>query len=964
MPLPRWLKVCWQGTHLCGRGTLACAVWSTWIVLGALLAIQVFILTTRELAVPRFVLREIETRLEAAGLRVAFGGAVFDPGGHVLLSDARLTLAGIDEPVLRAQSIYIELNPISLWLRQVEPQIVRVSGADLLIPGILSPSGTSEPLVERLDFSIRPGKTPRLLHLDHLTARVGPVPVDLSGAFQLPPSGAETPPLEQLLAKLSTHYLQISRLAARHLPRLPSMEAPRLRLELEPSDSAIAQVKLSAQVGALELPAPPGGSGMVQLENLSAHARFNLGSVPRLTTIDLHADTIHLPHGVSLTSLRAQLEAMVSVPRARFEPRLLDLSSPRLSHPVVDLTDLSVRAGVATLPQVQAVIHASLLDQPLAITADLDVTTRAGRVQVETALDRALLPIVGRQVKFDVPSLVDWQESPHIRADINLGPGGKPLRARAQLSTQAVTAYRVPLDETAARITWQGTELVAEDILLRCNDSLATGRYEMDFKTLDFRFLLGGRLEPADINGWFRDWWPNFWSNFQFNAAPPDARVEVSGTWKQPLVTRIWIQAEGRDAVVKGIELDAMRTRLFVRPGWSDILEFHAWRPQGEVRGSFAREWRLPNGARWTRIEVKASGESDLSPLPKLLGDLGERIIAPFAIAEPVRLNLEGRVVREDLGAPVSMNFAVDGQSSGEWSFFNFPLRGVDFRARQDDERLLIAPFSAGMTGGALSGRVELRGPSEAQNVAFDLNLDHAHLGETIRAVETWTANRAGTELGAETDFQQQIAEGMLNVSLTAEGPAADPYAYVGQGAASIENANLGELKLLGVLSTLLDRTLLNFSTMQLDNASGDFALDGRVLRFDNLKVTGPRGAIDAEGSYYLDTTNLGFFTRIRPFEGRGRNLLDVVFTPLTHALEVKLGGQLKSPEWTFVLGPTNILRSLTGTGPRADAVALPAVLEGADSAPSPIRKTDSPAVPSSRKREPEPAPDPGPGDP
>ena len=189
MPVPRWLKVCWQGTHLCGRGTLACAVWSVWIVLGVMLSIQVFILTARELAVPGFVLREIESRLETAGLRVSFGGAIFDPSGHILLSDAQLALAGLDDPVLRAESVYIELNPVSLWLGQIDPQSVRVSGADLLIPAMLSPSGTSEPLVQQLDFTIRPGKTARLVHLDHLTAQLGPVPVDLVGAFQLPESG-------------------------------------------------------------------------------------------------------------------------------------------------------------------------------------------------------------------------------------------------------------------------------------------------------------------------------------------------------------------------------------------------------------------------------------------------------------------------------------------------------------------------------------------------------------------------------------------------------------------------------------------------------------------------------------------------------------------------------------------------------------------------------------------------------
>ena len=37
------------------------------------------------------------------------------------------------------------------------------------------------------------------------------------------------------------------------------------------------------------------------------------------------------------------------------------------------------------------------------------------------------------------------------------------------------------------------------------------------------------------------------------------------------------------------------------------------------------------------------------------------------------------------------------------------------------------------------------------------------------------------------------------------------------------------------------------------------------------------------------------------------------MLTPLSNALEVKLTGTLVKPEWSFVIGPTNFLRSLSG---------------------------------------------------
>ncbi|MCC5025450.1 MAG: hypothetical protein J6386_22885 [Candidatus Synoicihabitans palmerolidicus] len=221
-----------------------------------------------------------------------------------------------------------------------------------------------------------------------------------------------------------------------------------------------------------------------------------------------------------------------------------------------------------------------------------------------------------------------------------------------------------------------------------------------------------------------------------------------------------------------------MRTRLFVRPGWADILEFYADRPTGEVHGSFSRSWKLPFGRRWTSFEVHAEGASDLDPVPKLLGDLGQIIIAPFEFSIPSDLRLDGRIEREDFGATPSAKFLLFGHSSSDWKFQNFPLTGTNFRADYTDERLLIAPFSAGVARGALGGRIELSGPAEAKRVAFDLNIEHAHLGESIRTVELWTADRAGEEARPESEFPQQIADGSLKLSLFAEGPANNPMGF------------------------------------------------------------------------------------------------------------------------------------------------------------------------------------------
>ena len=42
------------------------------------------------------------------------------------------------------------------------------------------------------------------------------------------------------------------------------------------------------------------------------------------------------------------------------------------------------------------------------------------------------------------------------------------------------------------------------------------------------------------------------------------------------------------------------------------------------------------------------------------------------------------------------------------------------------------------------------------------------------------------------------------------------------------------------------------------------------------------------------------------------KSVVGAVLTPLSAVLEVKLAGTLEKPSWSLVMGPTNLLRSIT----------------------------------------------------
>ena len=940
MPLPRWLKVCWHSSQFCGRCVLGLLRWSLWLILILTAGVQVYILTSNELEVPNFVVRELESNLAEAGLHAEFGEITCDPTGQILLRDVQLSLVTTDTTVMRAKAILLTVDSLALWLRQVDPREIRFTGVDLLIPAVLSPSGRAEPVLRNIDATLRIGAEKRLLEVNHFTAFLSDIPTEIHGELIMPSdTGNTNQPLDQLLASATRNYVNFCRRVSRVLPHLPEMKAPRISLELQPHAERIAEVNFAVQVAEINASAQIEQVSHARAENLTLSARFTPSDKAQLRQINLQAGRLEWGDQLSVKNLSALLEAMTQPATGRFEPRILDLWAEQITGHGVTLEHLETHTGVATLPVIQSRATASLTGGIWDVSADLDITTGAGRVKLAGEVGAPTLDLAAELLKFDVPSILSWEQDPYLEADLNLATGGRPLQAVAHISTGPVVARWVPLDATAARVTWADQHLRADRIRLRRGASLAFGSYDMDTDDLDFRFLLHGQLVPSDIDGWFRDWWPALFQMFEFPSGPPKASVEVSGRWQAPLDTRIFISADGHDAVVKGIPLDRMRTRLFVRPGWADVLHFLAERPPGPIEGSFLRQWKLPDSRRWTRVDVHAGGRSDLAPASNLLPGTGDAIIEPFVFEGPLDLRLDGQVTRNDLGDPIEKDFKLTGSSAVDWTFKNFPLQGVAFTAQVQDDVTLIESLSAGMAEGTLTGRVELQGDGDDKQLAFDLNLEKASLGETIDDVATWTAARRGEFRDEISAFEQEMEDGKITVSLTAEGPADNPFGLHGNGSAVINHPNLAKLNLLGVLSTILQRTILNFSTLQLSQMNTDFELAGSRIIFPEVKVTGNRGAVDGSGNYRLDTLNLDFNAKVRPFEG-GEGLLDAVFTPFSSALEMKLGGQLGNPEWTFVYGPTNLLRNLTGENQRADApppADTPASLSPEETSDSPI---------------------------
>jgi hypothetical protein len=370
---------------------------------------------------------------------------------------------------------------------------------------------------------------------------------------------------------------------------------------------------------------------------------------------------------------------------------------------------------------------------------------------------------------------------------------------------------------------------------------------------------------------------------------------------------------------IRGTELDRVRTRIFIRPAFFDGLEMLAIRGNGDAHGRFTYIGDPATHA-WHTLELGLDSTLDLGIPTQLLGPAGARTIAPFRLAQPPELKIRGQFAGPDAPGGASEKLRIQARTAGEFRYHDFPLQDVSFVATLDRDEVVLDDVEARFAGGVATGNARVWGNGEQRRLGFDFALDDASLGRVAAGLAEFFAARKNEAPAPPGKFVQEKANVRINFAASAEGRYDDPFSYRGDGSALLRGAEIGEVPLLGTLSELLKFTALRFT-----EARANFKIENARLVFPEVTLRGSNSAIDSHGAYALDKRELDFNAKVFPFQESDnliKTVVGAVLTPLSNALEVKLTGSLVKPEWAFVIGPTNFLRSLTpgvDTAPKAD---------------------------------------------
>jgi len=903
-----------QGLKLC-RYCLACfCCWTLWLGLLGLLGFQIYTATTKQMPVPAFLLHSLERQLARADISAQLGKTRFDPTGQIVIEDLRLALPEFSEPVARIGSVYIQLDPWALLTRRFKASSVRASDLALYIPASLSSSGTREALLENADLALT--TQAHELQISQLSAQIG----RLNGLTVSVKGSVDTRPL--LRADRQGGALLSAELFARYYPRLcrrfgelvewtSGLSAARLDLDLTPSSTAGALAQLSLSGSSYE--APPEAALHFSLNQFRATTTIPLHSEePSPAEFTLELDSLSLPfsailplgqntadhapelagRNIELVGLRAKLLGQIDTSHLRFSASAAEAELRALHFPSetpVTAQNLSLRAEFDTWPA----LHASALLQidgtPLSLSGAVNAADHDAVMHAAGQFSPSLLTLISEWTATDIGPFLALTSPPTIDLEARFAEGHF-VALEGDLDAHGVFAHGVTFDQIGGHIRWADGHFEAPVAYASIGANHARGSYQHDLSTHDFRFLLNGQLNPPDIAAWFRPWWSEFWQNFDFPKTPPAASVDVQGRWGDPQYSRVFVYADAHETAINGAALDHVRTLIYVRPDYYDAMEVAVRYGTQSARGGFTRR-NDPTTKQLARQDFDFTSTLDLKRVGALSGPEVQSAIAPFRFADPIMLEATGYIA--DQG---QRHFTLHGRTRGDFSFYDFPLNGLNFTAVIDDDTLRVDSLSAGLAEGIVSGRVRLHGQGNAQTLGFDLSLAEGKFYQWTSILGQYLAQRRGEEPPPNVEKNTNVT---IALDVSAEGSPHDALSFIGSGNMELKGRGLGQIHLFGLLSELLSFTSLNFNQLLTS-----FSIEREKLVFPEVNITGSNSAITASGHYAMDRGNLDFRARVNPF-GESKfilkSIVGLMLTPVSNVLEVRLTGPLDKPQWSFL---------------------------------------------------------------
>ena len=863
------------------------------IVLLILVACSAYVITLEEAPVPSFIIRLLENKLEARGTALSMKGIRITPSGRITITEPSFKSTDLDDLIAQADSISLKLNPSLLIFGKLNFTEAQVSNAKLLAPAILSPTGVTEIIADRLDLEI-------VERRDSLEIRFAKFQLENIRCF-----AKGTIDKDLLIQSRKKPAQNLTALLIKNLPQLWELEKnldyidlAEVQADFNAHSLEQRQVEITAVVPRFTLP------GKANASKLRIRAKLQeSGEV----ALELAATNANGPQGISLHQPRLSAVWNQLPSAEQWHPSFISASFDELEKDDQPLLSGLLAEAAILNQEIDYTGRFTFAEKALSLSGNYNLESKRSRVDLEGELGAGAPAIFATALnKTEIENVATIHESPHIELSSTLDESFKPLTARVRLDAGPITIKGARFDRSQAVAQLDGPQLSVRDLFLRSGKQNGWMSIGYNLETKKRRFLIDGLFDPATLNNWFEPWWAEFWNNFQFPEGGFHCLLDSQAIFLRPDTLRITGLGMSPNLGIRGESMDFLRTRMFILLHYFDLYDFDLRRPEGDAFGEtqiYVARDPTDQKEKLAGLWINATSSIDPRIGPTVLYEIDkdiEDILEPYTFETPPTVKAVASTKR--IQGEYRYEAELDIDMPHPFTFFDYPLDGVETKVLLENRVITIPDAKASLADGFVHAQADILD----DDIDLKVDLRNANFGEALQATVKYFAVD-DPSIAEEVDIEELTDYGgLIDMDFSGKGILGDALSYEGAGTYDIQKAELGKLQLFGLLSKVLEATPLRFSTLSFQNAVGTFSAHKTYLEYPDVRMTGSAARVTAGGKYDLETELLDFKAKLFPFRHSAMPVMaivGVVLEPLSHALEVRLTGTLTDPKVSLFSG-------------------------------------------------------------
>lgn len=893
-PRKKPIRILWRSSCTTCRAFFQCCYSAFVLLLAAATIFSAYVATLDDVPVPKFIVRELQSRLQNDGLALRMQGIRFQTNGRVIFDQPELYSQELGSTLFAAEAATVKIKLTHLLFGSLAIDEISLSAGRFILPAMLTPSGQPSTAIKSINLEASHRGQRWKIH--YANCAIDDLKLSIAGLLddsllQRPPpqpDGPKTSPTQTIL-KLAP---QVARLQK----ELKRIDSPFCIVDL-----SVLNKKQSASIhlGSERLRVAPN----LQIHDLILQASFTQDSE---LEAKFHARQADLPQNLGAHAINLEASWGPNLPPLQLLPDRIRASATQITYQGATLPSAILTAEPGE-EQHRAIVSFSLPDRPIVARIEHDIASKRSSIDLAAELDQATLlaiePIAQAIAKLKLSELASLESSVDLHLLAQLDADFKHERIEAHVQSGGANVRGAAIDYARVHATLVGPQIDIDEIHLATGEQRGNLAIGYNLETLLRRILVEGSFDPTLINAWFGPWWAAMWDGMVFPKQGMLTYLDSQGIFKRPDTIRVTGTGYVRDIDVRGMQAEELRTRIFSLFRYVDLYDLELTTTDGqqaigEIQFHMDRDTRDEKD-KLTGIWIQADSTLDVKQAPSLLWEIAEptaRILEPYCYDLPPFISARSSSVRREDQFLNDIDLQIEAESG--FTFYGFPFDSLDAFVHIGDDIIDIPRAEANLGGGQIKTSAFITG----DGLEISAQIETAGFGELLNAANTYFA-QSGSERAKAMDTEHLLAfGGKIDAHFDGNGIVGDPYSFLGQGAFDITKADFGSFRLLGLLSIALEITpFKSATTLKFSDASAPIRVDRKQVHISKGKIQGPVAVIETDGNYNLETDEIKFAARLFPMGNFKLPLISTIIklplNILSHVAEISVTGTFDQPQ-------------------------------------------------------------------